>query len=124
MGHDLKGAVESAINRPLRCLLAELGDVADWIERTKPQGLLYDSARPAMREAKLALETFSALFGEAAKPVAWGRCNSLRDSGGRDICMDEPEIHHGSDAPDDEGGWYPLYRAALASQDQGGSDRG
>lgn len=32
-------------------IVAELRDVAAWIERTKPQGLLYESALPNMREA-------------------------------------------------------------------------
>lgn len=37
--------------RPVEQLLAEMKDVADWIERTKPQGLLYSSAMPCLREA-------------------------------------------------------------------------
>lgn len=32
-------------------IIAEMQDMADWIERTKPQGLLYDSCLPVLREA-------------------------------------------------------------------------
>ncbi len=37
--------------RSSESIVAELRDVAAWIERTKPEGLLYDSALPNMREA-------------------------------------------------------------------------
>lgn len=46
-----KGEVE---RDPLK-IIAEAEDVAAWIERTKPQGLLYDSAMPTLREAAAAL---------------------------------------------------------------------
>lgn len=56
-------ALERAIGRPMRCLMAELQDVADHIERTKPQGLLYDSALPSLREARTALAALLPLEG-------------------------------------------------------------
>lgn len=60
---ELREKVEAAIGRPVDCLLAEMKDVADWIERTKPQGLLYDSALPSLREAGKALDAILNLIG-------------------------------------------------------------
>ena len=63
MSEDLREKVEAAIGRPVDKLLAEMKDVADWIERTKPQGLLYDSALPSLREAGKALDAILNLIG-------------------------------------------------------------
>jgi hypothetical protein len=59
-GGEGDSELAAADERPLRCLIAELRDVADWIERTKPQGLLYDSCLPAMREASERLQNVQA----------------------------------------------------------------
>ncbi|WP_300573428.1 hypothetical protein [Phenylobacterium sp.] len=67
---ELRTKVEAAIGRPLDRLLAEMKDVADWIERTKPQGLLYDSALPSLREAGTALDAILNLIGgDGWKPI-------------------------------------------------------
>ena len=55
--------------RPLRCLLAEMRDVSDWIERTKPQGLLYDSARPALRDAAEEIDALLSALQEAREAL-------------------------------------------------------
>lgn len=55
--------------RPLRCTLAEMEAMADWIERTKPQGLLYDSCRPVLQEGAIRLREMEryASLGQAAE---------------------------------------------------------
>ena len=42
-------------DRPIKALAAELTDMAALIENTKPQGVLYDSVLPSMREAAAAI---------------------------------------------------------------------
>lgn len=67
----LREAVErlTVRGRPLRCLLAEMRDVSDWIERTKPQGLLYDSARPALRDAADEIDALLSALQEAREAL-------------------------------------------------------
>ena len=57
-------------DRPVRCIIAEMQDMAAWIERTKPEGLLYISCMPVLKEGAAAL---------AASEAARERAETERD---------------------------------------------
>lgn len=67
---------------PLRCTLACMDDMADWIERTKPQGVLYSACLPALREGAAALRESERLaaLGYAAESagLAWYQDQEIR----------------------------------------------
>lgn len=52
------------------------------------------------------------------QPIGWAKFGFIRDSEGRDIGMDEPEVSWGPDCPDDESRdpWLPLYAKPTAEQ--------
>jgi hypothetical protein len=54
-------------DRPIKALAAELTDMAAWIENTKPQGVLYDSVLPSMREAATTITRLEGERDEALK---------------------------------------------------------
>jgi hypothetical protein len=54
-------------DRPIKALAAELTDMAAWIENTKPQGVLYDSVLPSMREAAAAITRLEGERDDALK---------------------------------------------------------